>query len=355
MARSRKITPQRAINSSIGLATSPVITGALLYGILYQPEKLLSILPEKLRPLVTSSRLITVLKGLLALGIIGKASNKLSDLTVNNWKGAAKFIKSQEIVLITGGSSGIGAAMAKQFSKHGVKVIILDRNPPTDPLPSNVFFYRTDVTSPTEIATTASEIRKTHGNPTVLVNNAGVGSGGSILDKSEAAIRKIFEVNTISHWWMVKEFLPAMIEKNHGHVVTMASAAAYISVAQMVDYSCTKSSALAFHEGLAAELKSVFKADQVKTTILTPMWINTPLISEISSNPKFKEPIMEVTPVAEKIVEHIMNGKSGHLAMPSTVNQVSSIRGWPSWLQYGLRNIYGAKSEAFGFFGKGTY
>jgi NAD(P)-dependent dehydrogenase (short-subunit alcohol dehydrogenase family) len=87
---------------------------------------------------------------------------------------------------------------------------------------SNVFFYRADVTSPSELADTAAEIRKQHGDPTILINNAGVGSGGSILDKSEAQIRKIFEVNTISHWWTVKEFLPAMIKKNRGHVVTMA-------------------------------------------------------------------------------------------------------------------------------------
>ncbi|KAH8808497.1 hypothetical protein F5884DRAFT_792437 [Xylogone sp. PMI_703] len=340
--------------STIGLATNPVITGALLYGLLYHPEQLLSIIPEKLHPLVSSPKLIAALKAFFALGVLSTASQKFSDLVVNNWKGPAKFNKNEEVVLITGGASGIGAAVTEELAKHQVKVIILDRNPPAGSLPPNVSFYRADVTSRAELAETAAQIRKEHGDPTVLINNAGVGSGGSILDKSENAIRKIFDVNTISHWWTVKEFLPAMIKKNHGHVITMASAAAYISVAQMVDYSCTKASALAFHEGLSSELKYIYKADQVKTTVITPMWIKTPLIADLANNPKFKAPIIDVKPVAEEITEHIFSGKSGHLVMPKNVNQVSGIRGWPSWLQYGLRNKYGATSHTLEF-GKGTY
>jgi short-subunit dehydrogenase len=101
---------------------------------------------------------------------------------------------------------------------------------------------------------------------TFTVNNAGIGSGATILDGSEDFIRKTFEVNTISHFWMVREFLPAMIKKNHGHVVTIASMASYIIHAGNVDYACSKASALAFHEGLAVELRSRYKAPNVRTT-----------------------------------------------------------------------------------------
>jgi short-subunit dehydrogenase len=98
------------------------------------------------------------------------------------------------------------------------------------------------------------------------VNNAGIGSGATILGGSEDFIRKTFEVNTMAHFWMVREFLPAMIQKNHGHVVTIASMASFIIHAGNVDYSCTKASALAFHEGLAVELRSRYKAPNVRTT-----------------------------------------------------------------------------------------
>ena len=57
-----------------------------------------------------------------------------------------------------------------------------------------------------------------------------------------------------------------MARRNHGHVVTVASMASFLVHAQNVDYTCTKASALAFHEGLAQELKSRYNADKVRTT-----------------------------------------------------------------------------------------
>lgn len=99
-----------------------------------------------------------------------------------------------------------------------------------------------------------------------MINNAGIGDWHTILDAPMTYIRKIFEVNTIAHFTLVKEFLPAMVSKNHGHVVTVASLASFVVVAGSVDYACTKASALAFHEGLAAELRWRYKAPDVRTT-----------------------------------------------------------------------------------------
>jgi short-subunit dehydrogenase len=65
---------------------------------------------------------------------------------------------------------------------------------------------------------------------------------------------------------MVREFLPSMIEKNHGHVITIASMASFIGLGDMVEYSCSKASALAFHEGLRQELRLWYKAPKVRTT-----------------------------------------------------------------------------------------
>ena len=69
----------------------------------------------------------------------------------------------------------------------------------------------------------------------------------------------------MAHYWMVREFLPEMIKRNHGHVVTIASMASFIVHAQNVDYCCTKASALAFHEGLSSELRNRYEAPGVRT------------------------------------------------------------------------------------------
>lgn len=86
-----------------------------------------------------------------------------------------------------------------------------------------------------------------------------------ILEKPESVVRKVFEVNTLAHWWTVREFLPAMIQRNHGHVMTIASAGSFLGVGEMTDYSCSKASALAFHEGLTQELRFWHKAKKVRT------------------------------------------------------------------------------------------
>lgn len=131
---------------------------------------------------------------------------------------------------------------------------------------SGIYFYEADVTKSAQIADAAAEIRKAHGNPTVLINNAGIGAGRTILSEPEEAIRKTFEVNNIAHFLIVKEFLPAMVNADHGHVVTVASMSSFVVPAQMVDYACSKAAAVAFHEGLTSELKSRYKAPNVKTT-----------------------------------------------------------------------------------------
>ena len=132
-------------------------------------------------------------------------------------------------------------------------------------LASNVFYFVADVTSSTSIKEAAAEIRTKLGDPTVVINNAGVGAGGAILTESEANIRRTFDVNIISHFLMIKEFAPSMIKSNHGHIVTIASMSSFIGLGGMVDYCCTKSSAVAFHEGLAQELKHWHNAKKVRT------------------------------------------------------------------------------------------
>lgn len=110
-----------------------------------------------------------------------------------------------------------------------------------------------------------NQIRKEHGNPTILINNAGVGFGETVLDASEEHIRLTMEVNTLSHYWTAKEFLPSMIQKDHGHIITVASIASFAAVGELSAYAGSKAAALAFHESLTQELRHWYKAKKVRT------------------------------------------------------------------------------------------
>lgn len=57
------------------------------------------------------------------------------------------------------------------------------------------------------------------------------------------------DVNLLSHWYTVQAFLPSMVESNKGHIIAIASAASFLGVGGLVDYSATKAAVLAFHEG----------------------------------------------------------------------------------------------------------
>jgi len=138
-----KISPLRILTAPIRLALfDPRVTAPLLVAILYYPEKLRGFLPANLHPLITSPALIKTLKAFLTLGITRAANSKLSQLVYNNWKSPAKFVKSQELVLISGGCSGIGQLMAQDFAKFGVKVVVLDLNPPKEALRTSLLPFQ---------------------------------------------------------------------------------------------------------------------------------------------------------------------------------------------------------------------
>ena len=105
---------------------------------------------------------------------------------------------------------------------------------------TNVHFYKVDITSPSTIASAATTLRAQDGHPTILINNAGIAYANSILCSNEEEIRRTLEVNTLSHFWTIREFLPHMLEMNHGHIVTMASMASFAGAGGLMAYSASK-------------------------------------------------------------------------------------------------------------------
>ncbi|KFZ02928.1 hypothetical protein V502_11379 [Pseudogymnoascus sp. VKM F-4520 (FW-2644)] len=274
---------------------------------------------------------------ILAILSLRKANGLLSQAVLNNFI-SDKYVWSQEVVVVTGGSGGLGDLLVRRLAAKGIKVISLDVMPPKTPLPANAFFYQADITSSANLAEVAQAIRSKHGDPTVLVNNAGVMKIKTMLAESEEEIRQVFDVNVIANFLLIKEFLPAMIKRNHGHIVTIASLASFITGVQNVDYSCSKAGALAMHEGLAQELRHAYNAKKVRTSIVHPTYIRTPLIDKVHGQGKFKPLLLEPEPVVETILNHILSGNSGQIFLPGRYSVGAALRGWPSWLQEAVRS-----------------
>ncbi|KAJ9666415.1 hypothetical protein H2201_003337 [Coniosporium apollinis] len=281
------------------------------------------------------------LKVLIAIGVLYRLNNFLSRRALNNFTRDRSWDWRKEIVVVTGGCSGIGELMVRKFAKNSIKVVALDLNPPKTPFPAKALFYKTDVTSPSAIRETAQQIRQEVGEPTVLINNAGIGHVKPILNETEEQIKRTFDVNIMAHSWLIREFLPYMVQQNHGHIVTIASLASFMAHASNVDYACTKAATLAFHEGLAQELKHVYRAKRVRTTVVHPTWIRTPPVNELLRRKPIDGFMLNADTVADAVVDQVLKGESAQLVLPERYNWVPSIRGFPSWLQQGLRDVQG--------------
>ena len=175
------------------------------------------------------------------------------------------------------------------------------------------------------------------GEPTILINNAGVARGKNILEATEKDVRFTFDVNTLAHYWLAKEFVPYMAQKDHGMIVTVASYASFVTVPNMVDYGASKAAALSFHEGLTAELKTRYNAPKVRTVVINQGYTKTPLFQGYNNDSKFLVPTLEPETVADAIVKQVLSGNSGQVILPGFGVTLTLLRGFPHWYQNRLR------------------
>lgn len=215
------------------------------------------------------------LTSVLAFWVVSRVNHALNMWARNHWclwkPGQPwDFSGDKEIAVVTGGSSGFGLLIAKGLSQH-CRVAVLDvQSPPEDlenctsyplkwnsedvladtiVLGSNITFYRCDLASSPAIHETAGAIRRDLGDPSILVNNAGMAKFNKLLEEEDDYLEQIFKVNLISHFILIKEFLPMMLKQEKGHIVSIASIGSYISGPPLVDYCTTKAGVLALHEG----------------------------------------------------------------------------------------------------------
>ncbi|KAI0136795.1 hypothetical protein BJ170DRAFT_30908 [Xylariales sp. AK1849] len=331
-----------------GVALSPFVSGFLLaiLGDFSQPvrEALIRYLP--LPPTTTLRGYKKGIRVLFVLAVVRLVGNALSNWALNNWRLSPQRVCDwkREIAVVTGGSSGIGQKLVEGLVRKGTRVAVLD----VQPLPTsmqdnaNIRYFECDVTSATSVAKAADAVRGDLGHPTILINNAGIARPTPILKTSDANLRKTFEVNTISHWTTTKEFVPHMIEVNEGHVVTIASLASFVALPTGADYSASKASALAFHEALRCELKHLYKAPGVMTTIIHPNFVQTPLIEDIADRLKeFGTKLLTSDDVANQVLTQVFSRKGGQVIIPSGASFLSGLRGWPMWIQELVRDGVG--------------
>ncbi|XP_028405938.1 17-beta-hydroxysteroid dehydrogenase 13-like [Dendronephthya gigantea] len=221
-----------------------------------------------------------------------------------------------EIVLITGGGGKIGECIASELIKEDVTIVLWDVSEKAmDRVAGNlrkqggkVHTYRCDLTSKDEVYSVAKTVEEEVGHVTILINNAGIMITRNLLKCSDDELAKQMQVNTVSHFWTCKAFLPHMLEINHGHIVTVASVAGLFGLHNVVGYCTSKFAAVGFHKALSLELLANGKTG-VKTSCLCPYMVRTPLLGKSSARFPSMFPLLEPEYVAKEMVDGMLRDK----------------------------------------------
>jgi len=219
-----------------------------------------------------------------------------------------------QVVLITGGGSGIGRLMCQRFAKLGATIVTWDINEKGNKETvdlvkkdgNRAIAFTVDMANKDDIYEAARRTKDEVGPVTILINNAGIVSGSTILETPDSRIVKTFDVNALAHFWTIKAFLPDMLACKQGHVVNVASLAGHAGTNKLVDYCASKFAAVGIDEALRVELFVQGHSDYIKTTVVCPYYISTGMFSGVYSK---IIPILEPEFVADQVVDGTLSNK----------------------------------------------
>lgn len=173
------------------------------------------------------------------------------------------FDLTNRVALVTGGSKGIGKAVARGYAEVGANVVIAARNEKElqqavleigDGLPAKVRYFVGDMTDRKSVRELAAFATKDLGKVDILFNNAGHNRPQKLVDTTEEVWDEILELNFSSCMWLAKEVVPGMIERNWGRIVYTSSVLAFASNPGRGLYSATKAALVAMARAQALEL-----------------------------------------------------------------------------------------------------
>ncbi|XP_061047548.1 17-beta-hydroxysteroid dehydrogenase 13 isoform X1 [Eubalaena glacialis] len=228
-----------------------------------------------------------------------------------------------EIVLITGAGHGIGRQTAYEFAKRKSRLVLWDINKhgveetaaECRKLGAITHVFVVDCSNREEIYDSVNQVKKEVGDVTIVVNNAGAIYPADLLSTKDEEITKTFEVNILGHFWITKALLPAMMQRNHGHIVTVASVCGHRVIPYIIPYCSSKFAAVGFHRALTSEFEALGKTG-IKTSCLCPVFVNT----GFTKNPSTRLcPVLETNEVARSLIDGILTNKK-MIFVPSYLN-----------------------------------
>lgn len=192
---------------------------------------------------------------------------------------------AEKVVLITGASSGIGAAVARSCALAGYRLALAARRmerlealAPELGRPQDVLLIRADMRRPEDVAWMVQATEARFGRIDVLLANAGVGHGVPFVETTDDQLMEQIEVNLLAVMRCAQAVLPGMLARRSGHIISIASVASEIPSPAGVIYAASKGGVLAFSEGLRRELRGT----GVQASVIQPGFIRTEMTARVN-------------------------------------------------------------------------
>ncbi len=195
---------------------------------------------------------------------------------------------TNQVAIVTGATSGIGAGIAELFAKEGAKVVVVGRN---EERGSNVVstikqdggeatFVKANVTEEAEVKAVVEQTLAVYGDIDVLVNNAGVVFAGSVPETNLENWQNIYDTNVTSTFLFCHYVLPTMIKKKEGSIINIASEAGVKGLKNRAAYCAAKAAVIGLTKAMAVDHSPL----GIRINAISPGTIETPMVEQVIAN-----------------------------------------------------------------------
>jgi NAD(P)-dependent dehydrogenase (short-subunit alcohol dehydrogenase family) len=203
--------------------------------------------------------------------------------------------------VITGGSRGLGEAMAKALAGAGAQIALVARDlarlervrDEIRAAGGTAHAFAADATREDEVAKLVDAVKGEFGNPQILINSAGINLRKNLVDFTLDEFRSVLDASLISTFLMCRAFVPGMQGTGYGRILNMSSIMSHVSIAGRAAYSAAKASLLGLTKALALELA----ADGITVNGISPGPIATDMNRSLMNNPEVNAQFLANLPV----------------------------------------------------------
>lgn len=205
----------------------------------------------------------------------------------------------QQLVLITGGGTGLGFGMARKFALNGYKVVITGRREDVlkdacDQIGNDSRYIVSDMTNLEGLSGLVSDIEQNIGPIDILINNAGVNMKKPIVEMEDQDILRIINTNLTSVYILTREVVKRMIPRGRGNIIMVTSMAAIYGISNVTAYSASKAGVLGLTRALAVDLAQ----HGIRVNAIAPGFIDSPMLRKaFDSDTNRRDRVLQRTPM----------------------------------------------------------